>query len=277
MELNLLAKEASSGGGCNTISFGIIIGFLPFALILALIIYFSIKSIKGKKDKTLAIVRMFAISLAIIFICCAIPCNAIGMKGGRIESTTHFGLLIMFLLLSASSFIAWGVLGKSIKNKNRNQSNEVIEQFSNGLDKFIEYRYVNPVENVFCSYVVGKDNNVYLLTMKKGQTRQAIVPFNEIIDCKIYKDDEVLGGVGRAVVGGILAGGVGAIVGSTTARKKVTNYKIAIIRNNIAEPLVEIYLIDTQTKTDNPVYKQADDFATKVYASVMAIISNNQK
>ena len=53
-----------------------------------------------------------------------------------------------------------------------------------------------------------------------------IINFSDIIECQIIEDSNTVmnGGVGRAVVGGALAGGVGAIVGANTrATKNVIN------------------------------------------------------
>ena len=45
-----------------------------------------------------------------------------------------------------------------------------------------------------------------------------LINFNQIIECEIIEDNTTImkGGVGRAIVGGVLAGGVGAIVGAGT-------------------------------------------------------------
>ena len=47
-------------------------------------------------------------------------------------------------------------------------------------------------------------------------------------------DSKVTGGIGRAVVGGVLAGDVGAFVGAMTAPEKIVSYKIVIYKNNPA-------------------------------------------
>lgn len=50
--------------------------------------------------------------------------------------------------------------------------------------------------------------------------------FEQIIDCKITENSNIIsgGGLGRAVAGGVIAGGVGAIVGANT--KKVAQCQI---------------------------------------------------
>lgn len=62
--------------------------------------------------------------------------------------------------------------------------------------------------------------------------------------------------VGRAIVGGILTGGIGAIIGGVTASKKTEtsggtshtkhNYTLIVTINNIANPIERIYLEDNE-------------------------------
>lgn len=110
-----------------------------------------------------------------------------------------------------------------------------------------------------------------------GKDHYTYIDFDEITDCQVKEDSEVMGGVGRAIVGGVMAGGVGAVVGSTTAKKHITNYQIVILRSNILNPQLIIPLITSKTKTSANNYKKAVEFAQNVYASVMAIIANNKK
>lgn len=97
--------------------------------------------------------------------------------------------------------------------------------------------------------------------------------FDEVIGIKIYKDDAVVGGIGRAILGDFVAGGVGAIVGATTAKKHTTSYKIDIFTNNIASPAITIDLIDKKLSTLSEEYKKIDKFAQKVYASIQSILN----
>ena len=85
------------------------------------------------------------------------------------------------------------------------------------------------------------------------------------------------GGVGRAIVGGALAGGVGAIVGANTRKSKnITNsLQLRIITTDVSKSLYTINLIKKETKRDSIEYKQAINFANNVYATVMSIINDN--
>ena len=102
------------------------------------------------------------------------------------------------------------------------------------------------------------------------------IGFNEINGFEILEDSTVTDGIARAIAGGVLAGGVGAIVGAVTAKKYVTSYSITFYTNNIAKPQITIPLLNSQTKKDSIEYKQASHFAQQINASIKAIIANQE-
>lgn len=108
-----------------------------------------------------------------------------------------------------------------------------------------------------------------------------IINFSDIIEFQIIEDSNTVmkGGVGRAVVGGALAGGVGAIVGANTrASKNVINIlQIRIITKKISNSLYTIDLIKTEIEKNSMEYRNAMNFANNVYAILTSIITNNDK
>ncbi|EGT4537083.1 TPA: SHOCT domain-containing protein [Clostridioides difficile] len=106
-----------------------------------------------------------------------------------------------------------------------------------------------------------------------------IFSFDEIVEYELVEDEEsiIKGGLGKAIAGGVLFGGVGAVVGGVTGKKKtktvVNSLKIKITLNNLNYPNVYINLITTQTKTDSFIYKNAYDSAQQIL-SMLSIIQN---
>lgn len=124
------------------------------------------------------------------------------------------------------------------------------------------------------SVVIDKANkNLYL---SKGATYTRI-PFSEVIGCEVRMDSEIVGGVGRAVAGGLLFGGVGAIVGAQTAKKHITDMSVAVIRENVERPQYVFKLIETETKTYSGDYTGAVEFSNTLSASIKAIMSITKK
>ncbi|WP_027398379.1 hypothetical protein [Anaerovorax odorimutans] len=103
-----------------------------------------------------------------------------------------------------------------------------------------------------------------------------VLEFENIIGMEIIEDGISTNGIGRAVVGGALFGGVGAIVGSNTGKKMVSNINAVIYTNCISNPQIGIILNRTKIKTDSIIYRNTMDFARKLDATVRAIISQNE-
>ena len=149
----------------------------------------------------------------------------------------------------------------------------------NGVHIGVEYCYessffknnINWYKGIAYRYIVD-DKNKFVHILDKEGIGQAI-PFREIIGCEIVTDSEVTGGVGRAIVGGVLAGEAGAVVGAVTAKNHIMSYKIVIYRSNIQTPTNEIELINEKKSTKDIDYTSAVAFANKVNASIKAIIS----
>lgn len=94
--------------------------------------------------------------------------------------------------------------------------------------------------------------------LEKGTVYQ----YEDIVDFELLEDGTsvVKGGLGRAVVGGFMFGGVGAVVGGITAGKrahqKCTNLCIKITVSSMVSPVVYISLISTETAKDSGTYKR---------------------
>lgn len=110
-----------------------------------------------------------------------------------------------------------------------------------------------------------------------------LIKYESIIECEIIENSNVVnsGGIGRAIVGGLIAGDSGAIVGANTRKSKniVSSLLIRIVTKEIDEPLYTLELLDYQIDTNKQLYanfyKQAMEFANNVYATIQAIIKDN--
>lgn len=138
-----------------------------------------------------------------------------------------------------------------------------------------EYTYNNSKHHNPTRFVIDDVNKS--IHVSSNSTHLIEIPYYEILGCEILTDSQVTGGVGRAVVGSMLAGDVGAIVGATTAKPYIMSYKVIIYCENITSPQFIFNLITEKTKTSSFEYTWAVDFASKVNASIKVIISKNQK
>lgn len=109
-----------------------------------------------------------------------------------------------------------------------------------------------------------------------------IFSFDELVTYELLQNGTAItkGGIGRAIVGGALFGGVGAIVGGVTGRKtksEVTELRIKIVTNNIFIQYMYINLLGCASLSmDSLAYKGIMDTAQKIL-SLLAIVSNSTK
>lgn len=88
-----------------------------------------------------------------------------------------------------------------------------------------------------------------------------------------YKSE---GGLFRAVVGGTLFGGTGAIIGASTAKRVATisNLAVNIYTNDINTPLVVIPCLTQSVSTDSLHYSLACENAQQIIATLQAMQYN---
>lgn len=115
----------------------------------------------------------------------------------------------------------------------------------------------------------------------KIQTNSQIFLYSDIVDFELLEEGNSIekGGVGRAVVGNLLFGSVGAIVGGATGHKSkntCTNLKVKITLNNIKTPVEYIVLIYKEVEKDNYIYKNAINIAQEIISVLQIICSQNK-
>lgn len=147
-----------------------------------------------------------------------------------------FVLIIIILYLFYSFFGAAGipiaiisgivlfiVLGVTASNKQSEdagimKANE--EKIKQGMfDGFVPNKKIGPERDNYNYYwaVYVDETSKRVMFADLFRDNKTVFRFDEIIECSILEDGSTIqsGGVGRAVAGSIIAGGVGAVVGAT--------------------------------------------------------------
>lgn len=94
-----------------------------------------------------------------------------------------------------------------------------------------------------------------------NRKNSTVYNFSDISSFELLEDGSSItkGGLGSAIAGGLLFGGVGAIVGGLVGSKKnkaiCNNLSIKITLKNMSNPVVYIKFIRTETKKDSFAYK----------------------
>ena len=106
--------------------------------------------------------------------------------------------------------------------------------------------------------------------------------YDEILDFELLEDNDSIakGGLGRAVVGSVLFGSVGAIAGAVTGKKKsnqtCTSLKIKVTLNNMNSPTEYINLITTECKKSGFTYKMCKKQAEEIMSLLQVMCEQNK-
>lgn len=104
--------------------------------------------------------------------------------------------------------------------------------------------------------------------------------FDQLISFELLEDDEAVtsGGVGRALVGGALFGGFGAVAGGVTAKRKtkkvVNTLTVKLTINDFQTPCIMIPLLVKPIKVKSKEYEAAYNIAQKLL-SLLDVITHN--
>ena len=167
------------------------------------------------------------------------------------------------------------------RNAEQKQSNqETVRNFflTNKFSTTIQYQDHGDE----CTLCVDKSSQeIILLRIKRffNYAPEFIhIKFADIIKCEIDEDGAVIesGGVGRAIVGGVVAGGVGAVVGAVTRKSKsvCSSLNVHIFTSNVDNPQITIPLISNETNRSDNKYKENHAKAENIYAVVLAAMKN---
>lgn len=109
-----------------------------------------------------------------------------------------------------------------------------------------------------------------------------VFDYSDIVDFELLEDGESVasGGLGRALAGGALFGGVGAIVGGVTGKRRSKEFcgslKLKVTINDINNPVIYVSFIDSKTKKAGSFYKIISESAQECL-STFQLICDKQK
>lgn len=108
---------------------------------------------------------------------------------------------------------------------------------------------------------------VCLIDQRQGNATFRLIPYKDLISSELFEDGTTVTKTMRAsqirgaIVGGLVLGGVGAIIGGLSgknqASSRVKEVTLRIVVNDIQSPLHDVNLLNLETTKDNAVYKQA--------------------
>jgi hypothetical protein len=194
------------------------------------------KSQQEVDDQNLGMTVIFwiaAIIIASFFIISSIPWSTMD----------QFDILIGIVIVAFASAIIVGTV-KGIRNNKH--KDEALKRF-NALSEFKATEYYLSKTS---GSSIGFDNDRKKICFLDNHNRPYIYNYNKILQCEVVVDGQTIlkqsttGTLGRSILGGILGGGVGAIIGGTSASKtskeKISNIELKVIVNDVSNPVFNI-------------------------------------
>ena len=166
-------------------------------------------------------------------------------------------------------------------NLNNFTKEELASEIKNYNRKLNEFTPTKSIGNLFHVDENRRQFAVTKTNLMGKEISRTVYDYDDIIDYELLEDGNTIaqGGVGRALVGGTLFGGVGAIVGATTRHKNkntCSKLQIKITLNNIANSVAYINYIEAETKKSGFVYKTMYNVAQETLSILNVICQSNK-
>lgn len=156
---------------------------------------------------------------------------------------------------------------ESFKLMNIDTLSECYEKRKKDLELFRQFRATNEVKiGLFGAQYFREDANLgtWYVSSSKKPDNPTLFRHEELAHFELLEDGNSVasGGLGRAAVGGILFGGVGAVVGAVTGgkitKKVLTSLEVVIILNNPYRKKITVNCkgMDKSVKSGSMMYKQ---------------------
>ena len=178
---------------------------------------------------------------------------------------------MIYIILFVVGVIAMAAVNISMEKQEKEKSSNVFKNLKNFKIS------MKPLITKESSIAIDKTNKQLCLVTNNNAK---IFNFSDLIMSELIINNEVksTSKVGRAIVGGILLGGVGAIVGATTGKdkEKVKSIILKLTFNNLSNSTYKMNFLDMEVKKDGFLYNDAIKQAEK-WENMMNVILNQNK
>ena len=184
--------------------------------------------------------------------------------------------------------------------KTLNQNNVKLEEISKKIGNIdvnipIKIKFVRSPLNEEWQSIVDAEESFYVsLSTKQIYYKERVIAFNKIINCD-YSDHAITtstqkgtasstiktntgSSIGRALVGGVIAGPAGAVIGGATAKKnaetKIQNKTVSSTKHNYT---VRIHIADIVNPLLEIQCGENEEATHKIVSTIFAIIEQNKQ
>ena len=171
----------------------------------------------------------------------------------------------IFIAIIIVAGIIGGIATISSENKKTKERGDTMKQALINVPEFSPSMKFFGIKNLF---TFATDNEHLKILYLTGTTPQ-MFNYEDIISVELIENDQVVSKkstgrtIGGAIVGSVVAGGVGAVVGGLSGSSKQQNLhssvKVKILLRNSAVPSIELICFDVKTMTPNGKPVKDDD------------------
>lgn len=207
--------------------------------------------------------------------------------GGSFDGDDITFFIILFVVIGIFSLISVPIAQRlenkkkeELENKRRAENVKKELEFVE-LKKKFSYDVTSSIRYGYNSYILVNENEKKIMLNKTVYNFKDIITFNITDNSKVIyspttstTNTDTGNMLGRAVIGGVLTGGVGAIIGATTAKQTTTTsggesytehcFIVSLTIDSISTPIINLYLGNDANKTN------------EVCALLTVIINRNQ-
>ena len=165
------------------------------------------------------------------------------------------------LIATGIGFVVWLVFGINKMREDKKHKNESKNVFNTLEDFKPDSCYLSETSGISFSF----DNERKIICFLDASHKPTFYTYNSILQCEVVEDgvsilkSSTTSTIGRSILGGILAGGVGAIIGGTTSSKaqnvEVSSLDLKIIVNDPKNPVYKINFLNFKVKKNSLIYK----------------------
>lgn len=185
--------------------------------------------------------------------------------------STSTGCIIALLAIPVV-IVAQIVNGREKRRARR----ELYEHFGNVLQ---EKGFLIDNKAIFEDIALYVDDQLHCIAIKTNDSSNPIfVSYNELINVEFVDngDGGSHGSIGGAIAGGVLFGGIGALVGlSMGSSGKCTLMQVRMQVNNVTQPEIILNFITSEIARSDEKYKQAF-LAAKDFCGLLTYAINNR-
>lgn len=197
----------------------------------------------------------------------------------------NFGILVVVLIVS---ILAIFVVKEVVDYQKKKQTTSELE----AMNFTSENRYIS--DDGLSGLAVDEKHKIVCIVSSKAMMTSGIlryeknvankyeVKYSDIISSEIIENGETItktsrtSQVGGAIVGGVLLGGIGAVVGGlsgkTSSREKIKQIALRIIVNDISSPSHNIVFLNVETMKGGSIYNGAIDKARHWHGVIESVI-----